>query len=275
MMGFLVDGARAIRVPMLAGYSTLLTLYISLHGRLPERDSLSKTQLSLVELYDGFGSTGQTAFWAALAFLIGSVLSNWFFDKLVTRVAKFPNGPDWAAFIEAARRDVRHYEENPFKDGFRYSAKGPEAPSQHHASVLGQEVAKRERMESEVQFRMALSLTLLPPVVALIVQGGSSWAVCLIPSVIIWIDMSATQDRARATINQARREYLNRRRSEIHKEIGLNEGHQGNTAQLPETLSLEILGPELLKIDTELTVLDATLDRYVSRQVLRSRKVKG
>ena len=212
----LIEGARAIRIQLVAGYSAVLTGYIVLHGQFADRERWTGGAAILGDLYSSFGAAGRAAFWAFVALILGSVISNLFFNSLVAWAVKYPKAPPWTEFIDEARLAVREYEEytvvtQSHRDGTSVATAHMRGdvthivPSRQHAEFLSEEVEDRERRFAEVQFRMALALGLVPPALVLALRSGAWWLLCLLPSTLIWIDMGRMQDRTRSYMRKARR----------------------------------------------------------------------
>lgn len=286
MFSHLIEGARALRIQLLAGYSVLFSSYISLRGRLFENAEPSETEALIIDLHSYIGTAGRAALWTFVALTLGSIISNVFFSDVIERITSAGGRVDWSAFIREAQVRVQNYEEyevripgttgNTFStDSQRYSV-----PSPHRAALLQEEVEQRERHKAEIDFRMALALSLLLPALALTIRGGPAWVVCFLPSLVILYDAGRLQDRTLAYMNRSRRrvlvETIEQTSGELEQWQSQSDSVPGDSRLKPRTPdqlekiaskrdgSIARLKQELKQLESELATLNAQRDERFS-----------
>ncbi|HQZ35362.1 MAG TPA: hypothetical protein PK020_13130 [Ilumatobacteraceae bacterium] len=284
----LIEGARAIRIQLVAGYSALLTAYIALHGVISDHGEWTSGPGILVDLYSSFGAAGRAAFWAFSAFMIGSILTNTFFGQLVERTAQHPNGPSWPDFIDEAKAAVKEYEE--YKVTTHLSGNGAggttlkvvgrsamshTVPSPHHAEFLREVVEDRERRHAEVQFRMAVTLGLVAPGIAMTIRAGWWGLAFLVPTLLVWLDMANLQRKTMEYMCDAREAIARESKSEAEEQLKevlhrleANGGQLSKVALADLEAERERLDHLLQDLDQDLEGIQADRTRFL---VLRTR----
>lgn len=198
MFAEFADGARSIRSHLVAGYTTMFTLWIWFGDELPERRDLNEPALSVVDLYHRLSAAGQAALWTFVALLLGAFLCRAFLDRVVEWVLR--NGPNWDEYINAARMAARRYEEHvPYdrsdRPGLAFGRTGSVVPSAAWSEHLADEIRDRERKHGETRFRALLAVCLIPPACVLIVRSGFDpfWLAAFLPTLAIFVDLTMIQ----------------------------------------------------------------------------------
>jgi hypothetical protein len=207
--------------------------------------------------------------------LLGALLFNFGLQSLIALFVRFPHGPNWNDFIDEARLRARRYEEYQVT----YPAlqpttttignrRGPshKVSSPKYGEHLWAEVRDRERQKGEVQFRMTLSVAAVLPAVALVVRGGWLWLLCLLPSVLLWLDQSRLQDATRNHMNSVLRTEVVRdlqaadeRIAELEKRAANQTANTDDEEELARRRSeREQLVAKKLGLDKALGVTDVT-----------------
>lgn len=176
MFGQLVDSGRAIRLPLLTGYSILFSVWTLVFDDIPSKSQASRFSVSVVELIDGLGSTAKAALITFAALMIGSLVQTVLLDPLMERMLQRVGAPDWKLFVELAHRRTVQYEEHTFTTvpSASTSASSTKVPSASEARRLAAEADDRKRLEADAQFRLGASIVLLPPAI-LVGWLGERW----------------------------------------------------------------------------------------------------
>jgi hypothetical protein len=194
----LLDSARELRSPLAVGYGALAILWISFGNWIS--GALGRDPLA-VRIQGGFHSLGAATTFAIVTFvaaMLGSAIWTFCLRRFVRNLTRKLDHPDWARWIDEAKREVHEYEQYKVEPQLKQGRSGLEAnssarayyvPSRHHGDHLEAEVADRTRKQSEVEFRIVLAIVSLFISLSLILAGGLWWWWSLIPPVLIWIEV--------------------------------------------------------------------------------------
>lgn len=180
MFAAFIDTARAVRKPLVVGYSLLLVLWILFGdgaGATLRQDAFGR------RIADGLATLGPATEFALVSILagaIGAAVLRLALDEVVLRIQHAMNHPRWGQYISTARVRVRHYEEQT------------ENGSAHWAQFLNGEVERRERQRADSELRTIALLCLVTVALAAAIEGGGRWwALLLTMPLVVAIDLWA------------------------------------------------------------------------------------
>lgn len=172
----MLDGVRDLRLPLTAGYLTLLTLWILFAEDTIDDPAEGTLLWRFGELFDELGPAAKLGLVSLAAVFVGGILINSVFRPLIDRYYEF-SGLDWTMYVEA-----------------EWAAASVAVGDQNR--VIAERAAdgarKRERELAEYEFRICIAMFSPLPVVAVIIEGEGSLVAAFVV-VFIVVVVSAVQ----------------------------------------------------------------------------------
>jgi len=178
MFSQLLEDARALRVPLIVGYSLLLAAWIAGYEQFDSPSNPSPTFRALSSVWDALGNGGRISLVTFVAVIVGQLVMNLAGDRLLAWLMSVRDGPDWDGFIEDADSAAIRYERFQIKIPSEISVSERSSrtqttkfPSSFRAARLVAESQSRRRRRDDAVFRITLTLCIIPPLIAALCRG--------------------------------------------------------------------------------------------------------